>query len=85
VVGDGDQAMQFLRRAEGFAEALGPAGSCSTSTLPRRTGLEILADLKADQDLLTIAGSWSSSSFRARRNGQRIFVPPIACRGYGDG
>jgi hypothetical protein len=28
---------------------------------------------------------WSSSSFRARRNGQRIFVPPIACRGYGDG
>jgi CheY-like chemotaxis protein len=96
--------------------------------LPRRTGLEILADLKADQDLLTIpvliltnsaappdiqgaihctpapmspspptstasptrtgrslAGSWSSSSFRARRNAQRIFVPPIACRGYGDG
>ena len=25
VVGDGDQAMQFLRRAEGFAEAPGPA------------------------------------------------------------
>jgi CheY-like chemotaxis protein len=54
VVGDGDQAMQFLRRAEGFAEAPRPGLIVVDLNLPRRTGLEILADLKADQDLLTI-------------------------------
>ena len=32
VVGDGEQAMQFLHRAGGFADAPGPAWSCSTST-----------------------------------------------------
>jgi CheY-like chemotaxis protein len=54
VVGDGDQAMRFLRRAEGFAEAPRPGLIVLDLNLPRRTGLEILADLKADQDLLTI-------------------------------
>jgi DNA-binding NtrC family response regulator len=127
-VGDGDQAMQFLRRSGRFAGAPRPALIVLDLNLPRRTGLEVLADLNADQDLLTIpvlilttpaarpmssgaircmpapisqsrptstasptrsgrspAGSRSSSSFRAGRNGQRILVPPIACRGYGDG
>ena len=54
VVGDGDQAMQFRRRAEGFAEAPRPGLIVLDLNLPRRTGLEILAALKADRDLLTI-------------------------------
>lgn len=30
VASDGEQAMRFLRRADGFAAAPGPARSCST-------------------------------------------------------
>ena len=54
VVGDGEQAMQFLHRVGGFADAPRPGLIVLDLNLPRRTGLEILADLKAGQDLLPI-------------------------------
>jgi CheY-like chemotaxis protein len=47
VVGDGEQAMQFLHRAGGFADAPRPGLIVLDLNLPRHTGLEILADLKA--------------------------------------
>jgi CheY-like chemotaxis protein len=56
VVGDGEQAPQFLHRAGGFADAAParPGLIVLDLNLPRRTGLEILAALKADPDLLPI-------------------------------
>lgn len=48
VVGDGEQAMHFLRRAGAFEDAPRPGLIVLDLNLPRRTGLEVLADLKAD-------------------------------------
>ena len=42
VVGDGEQAMQFLHRAGGFADAPRPGLIVLDLNLPRHTGLEIL-------------------------------------------
>jgi len=54
VVGDGEQAMHFLHRAGQFAGAPRPGLILLDLNLPRRGGLELLAEVKADHDLLTI-------------------------------
>ena len=54
VVGDGEDAMRFLRRDGEFAAMPRPALVLLDLNLPRRGGLEVLADLKADPDLSSI-------------------------------
>ena len=53
-VGDGKQALNFLRRAGGFTNAPRPGLILLDLSLPGRDGLEILAEVKTDADLLTI-------------------------------
>jgi len=54
VAGDGEQAMQFLRRTGDFSNAPRPGLILLDLNLPRRSGLEVLADVKSDHDLRSI-------------------------------
>jgi CheY-like chemotaxis protein len=54
VVTDGEKALRFLRRMEPYEDAPRPGLILLDVNLPRRDGLAVLADLKADPDLLVL-------------------------------
>jgi CheY-like chemotaxis protein len=71
-VGDGGQALNFLRRAGGFTAAPRPGLILLDLSLPGRDGLEILAEVKTDGDLLTIPVVVLTSS-RSPKDIQRCY------------
>jgi len=54
VVNDGDEAMSYLRRLEGYADATRPDLILLDLNLPRKSGHEVLAEVKQDPELRRI-------------------------------
>jgi CheY-like chemotaxis protein len=66
VVGDGEQALAFLRREAGFEDSPRPHLVLLDLNLPRKDGLEVLREMRADPSLARIPVIMLSSSTETR-------------------
>ncbi|MEO1009271.1 MAG: response regulator [Planctomycetota bacterium] len=66
IVRDGEQAVRFLRRQGEYTDAPRPDLVLLDVNMPRKTGLEVLAETKADDDLRSIPVIMLTSSCAER-------------------
>jgi CheY-like chemotaxis protein len=90
-VSDGEQALAFLRREDGFAEAPRPDLVLLDLNLPRKNGLEVLAELRADQSLppipvivLTSSAAHSDVQAAYARGANAFVVKPLELDAFMD-
>src|SRR5207248_11379831 len=83
-VADGEQAMSYLRRKTPYDAAVRPDLVLLDLNLPRKDGREVLAEIKADPDLVTIPVVVLSTSAHDtevemvyRRHGNSFFAKPM--------
>lgn len=87
VVNDGLQALEFLHQENGYADVPRPHALLLDVHLPRKDGLEVLQDIKADPDLkdlhvfLLLGSAWEEEHLRARRaEASGYLVKPLGVR-----
>jgi CheY-like chemotaxis protein len=75
-VGDGDKAIAFLRREEGFTDAPRPDLVLLDLNLPRKSGLEVLDEVRSDESLAHIPVTCSRPPPRSRMSRPRTPAGP---------
>ena len=90
-VGDGDKAIAFLRREEGFADAPRPDLVLLDLNLPRKSGLEVLDEMRADDSLapipvimLTSSAAQSDVEAAYARGANAFVVKPLELDAFMD-
>jgi CheY-like chemotaxis protein len=90
-VGDGDKAIAFLRREDGFADAPRPDLVLLDLNLPRKSGLEVLDEMRADATLapipvivLTSSAAQSDVEAAYARGANAFVVKPLELDAFMD-
>jgi len=88
---DGEQALAFLRRQDGFADAPRPDLVLLDLNLPRKNGLEVLDELRADPSLasmpvivLTSSAARSDVEAAYARGANAFVVKPLELDAFMD-
>jgi CheY-like chemotaxis protein len=90
-VGDGEQALAFLRREAGFTEAPRPDLVLLDLNLPRKSGLEVLDEMRSDGSLahipvimLTSSAAQSDVEAAYARGANAFVVKPLELDAFMD-
>ena len=90
-VGDGDKAIAFLRREDGFIDAPRPDLVLLDLNLPRKSGLEVLDEMRSDESLahipvimLTSSAAQSDVEAAYARGANAFVVKPLELDAFMD-